>query len=66
LKHSIGVTITLLKLRKLLAPELSKESCVIVGLFHDVGKVGSPDSPRYLKQGDKTLKAEPAMVLPFS
>ena len=53
LKHSIGVTKTLLKLRELLAPKLSEESCVIVGLFHDVGKIGSHDNPRYLKQGDK-------------
>lgn len=53
LKHSIGVTKTLLELRELLTPQLSEESCVIVGLFHDVGKVGMPDTPRYLKQGDK-------------
>ena len=53
LKHSVGVTKTLLKLRELLAPKLSEESCVIVGLFHDVGKVGMPDSPRYLKKGEK-------------
>jgi hypothetical protein len=53
LKHSVGVTKTLLKLRELLTPHLSEESCVIVGLFHDVGKVGMPGSPRYLKQGDR-------------
>ena len=53
LKHSVGVTKTLLKLRELLAPELSEESCVIVALFHDVGKVGMPDTPGYLKKGDK-------------
>jgi len=50
--HSVGVTKTLLKLRELLAPQLSEESCVIVALFHDVGKIGMPGSPRYLKQGD--------------
>jgi hypothetical protein len=55
LKHSVGVTKTLLRLRELLAPELSEESCVIVGLFHDAGKVGSPDAPRYLKKGDKFI-----------
>lgn len=53
LKHSVGVTKTLLKLRDLLAPDLSEESCVIVGLFHDAGKIGSKDNPRYLNQGDK-------------
>lgn len=51
LKHSVGVANTLLRLRKLLAPKLSEESCVIVGLFHDVGKIGMPDSPRYVKRG---------------
>ena len=53
LKHSVGVTKTLLKLRELFTPELSEESCVIVALFHDVGKIGMPGSPRYLKEGDK-------------
>ena len=53
LMHSVGVTKTLLKLRELLAPELSEESCVIVALFHDVGKIGMPDAPRYLKKGEK-------------
>jgi hypothetical protein len=53
LKHSVGVTKILLKLRELLTPQLSEESCVIVALFHDVGKIGMPGSPRYLKDGDK-------------
>jgi hypothetical protein len=53
LKHSVGVAKTLLRLRELLTPQLSEESCVVVGLFHDVGKVGMPDAPRYLKKGDK-------------
>ena len=55
LKHSVGVTKTLLKLRELLTPHLSEESCVIVALFHDVGKVGMPGSPRYLKDGDRFI-----------
>ena len=53
LQHSVGVTQTLLRLKNLLAPTLSDESCVIVGLFHDVGKVGMPDAPRYIKNGNK-------------
>jgi 23S rRNA maturation-related 3'-5' exoribonuclease YhaM len=48
LKHSVGVTETLLRLRKSLVPETSEESCVIVGLFHDVGKLGMPGKPLYL------------------
>ena len=53
LKHSVGVTKTLLKLRELLTPQISEESCIIVGLFHDVGKIGMPHSPRYKKYGEK-------------
>jgi hypothetical protein len=49
LEHSVGVTETLLKLREALAPQISEESCVIVGLLHDVGKIGMPGKPRYLK-----------------
>ena len=48
LKHSVSVAENLLKFRDLLAPEISDESCVIVGLFHDVGKVGMPGKPYYL------------------
>ena len=57
LKHSIGVAETLLQLRAALAPEISEESCVIVGLFHDIGKVGMPGKPYYLpeiKNGETT------------
>ena len=53
LKHSVGVAKTLLKLRELLAPKLSEESCVIVGLFHDAGKIGMPHAPRYKEDGEK-------------
>jgi HD superfamily phosphohydrolase YqeK len=50
LEHSIGVAETLLQLRAALAPEVSEESCVIVGLFHDIGKVGMPGKPYYLPE----------------
>lgn len=49
LEHSVGVAETLLTLREALTPEISEESCVIVGLFHDVGKIGMPGKPRYIK-----------------
>ncbi len=49
LEHSVGVTETLLRLRGLMAPEISEEVCVIVGLLHDVGKIGMPGRPRYIK-----------------
>jgi len=48
LMHSVGVAETALRLRYLLAPDLSEESVVITALFHDVGKVGHPGKPCYL------------------
>jgi hypothetical protein len=53
LEHSVGVAETLLKLREFLAPQISEEACVIVGLFHDVGKIGMPGKPRYLKNDNE-------------
>lgn len=49
LEHSVNVAETLLKLKKILAPEISDESCVIVALLHDLGKVGVPNKPQYIK-----------------
>ena len=48
LKHSIGVAENLLLFREMLAPAISEESCVIVGLFHDAGKLGMAVKPLYL------------------
>jgi hypothetical protein len=48
LEHSVNVATTLLSLRDTLAPDISTESCVIVGLFHDLGKAGVPGKPYYL------------------
>lgn len=53
LEHSVGVAETMLKLRETLAPDVSEESCVIVALLHDVGKVGVPGAPRYLKNDNQ-------------
>jgi hypothetical protein len=55
LKHSIGVAETLLKFREFLAPGISEESCVIVGLFHDVGKVGMPGKPLYISNDNEWM-----------
>lgn len=48
LEHSVNVAESMLKIREALAPEISKESCVIVSLIHDLGKVGMPGNPQYL------------------
>jgi hypothetical protein len=55
LKHSIGVAENLLRFREMLAPAISEESCVIVGLFHDVGKLGMPGKPLYLPNDNEWL-----------
>ncbi len=55
LKHSIGVAETLLRFREFLAPGISEESCVIVGLFHDVGKLGMPGKPLYLPNDNEWM-----------
>lgn len=48
IEHSVNVANILLRLRAALAPEISEESCVIVGLYHDVGKLGAPGHAYYL------------------
>ncbi len=48
LEHSINVATTMLKIKSAIAPEISDESCVIVALIHDLGKVGMPGKPQYL------------------
>ena len=52
-RHSVNVARTLLQLRRTLAPEVSEESCVLSGLFHDLGKVGMPGTPYYLANPDQ-------------
>jgi len=52
-EHSVNVARTVLKLREMLAPDLCEESCAIVGLYHDVGKVGMPGKPYYLPNPSK-------------
>lgn len=47
--HSVGVVYTLLKIKNALMPQLDDESCIICALFHDVGKLGFPQKPLFLK-----------------
>ena len=48
LEHSVNVAETMLTLKETLAPDIESESCVIVGLLHDLGKAGVADKPQYL------------------
>jgi len=49
LEHSINVAETLISIKNTLYPIIEDESCVIVALLHDLGKVGMPNQPLYLK-----------------
>jgi hypothetical protein len=55
LKHSIGVAETLLRFREFLAPAITEESCVIVGLFHDAGKLGMLGKRLYLPNDNEWM-----------
>ncbi len=47
--HSIGVAYNALNIKSQLASDLSDESVIIAALFHDVGKIGLPGKPYYLR-----------------
>ena len=65
LEHCVNVAESMLKIREALAPDISAESCVIVSLVHDLGKVGMPGNPQYLineptdKQQQSGYKPDP-------
>jgi hypothetical protein len=65
LEHCVNVAESMLKIRETLAPDISAESCVIVSLVHDLGKVGMPGNPQYLineptdKQQQSGYKPDP-------
>lgn len=48
LEHSVNVTENLVKLRNLLSKDISLDSCILVGLFHDAGKAGFAGKPFYV------------------
>lgn len=49
LEHSLNVTELMLKLRPVIAPNITEESCIICGLFHDLGKAGYYGKPNYVE-----------------
>lgn len=65
LEHCVNVAESILKIRDALAPDISAESCIIVSLVHDLGKVGMPGNPQYLineptdKQQQSGYKPDP-------
>ncbi len=53
LLHSVGVAYNALKIKELLAKDISDESVVITALFHDLGKIGVPGKAYYLPNDNK-------------
>lgn len=55
--HSVGVTYNALKIKDLVAPDITDESVIVTALFHDTGKIGYPGKPYYLPN-DNTWEVE--------
>lgn len=49
LEHSVNVAETLIRIKNTLYPLIDDETCVIVGLLHDLGKAGTSEAAQYLK-----------------
>ena len=63
--RSVAVTKQLLRIKDTLMPQLDEESAIIIGLFHDVGKVGVEGKPYYLVEEHITSTGS-ALGLSFS
>lgn len=63
--RSVAVTKQLLRIKDTLMPQLDEESAIIIGLFHDVGKVGVEGKPYYLVE-EKSAAASSSLGLSFS
>jgi len=68
LEHSVNVAETLIRIKNTLYPFIEDESCVIVALLHDLGKVGMPGHPLYLKNKptDNQRRAGYGPTYPYS
>ena len=68
LEHSVNVAETLIRIKNTLYPLIEDESCVIVALLHDLGKVGMPNEPLYLKNKGAEIprRSSGRQVYPYS
>ena len=68
LEHSVNVAEILIQIKNTLYPLIDDESCVIVALLHDLGKVGMPNQPLYLKNKptDNQRRAGYGPTYPYS
>ncbi len=60
--HSVGVAYNLMEIKKVMLPQLDDEVCIIIGLFHDVGKLGMPHKPLYLNNESGGYQYNPDSV----
>ena len=64
------MTYNALKIKDLVAPDITDESVIVAALFHDTGKIGYPGKPYYLPNDNKwevekrgmTYKVNPEIV----
>ena len=63
--RSVSVTKQLLRIKDTLMPQLDEESAIIIGLFHDVGKVGIEGKPLFLVE-ERLASTTSALGLSFS
>ena len=65
--RSVAVTKQLLRIKDTIMPQLDEESAIIIGLFHDVGKVGIEGKPYFLvKEAPLAASSGSALGLSFS
>ena len=60
--HSLNVADIMLSLRDILAPKISCESCIIVGLTHDIGKIAYYGKDLYVPNIIQSKKKDEGMV----
>ncbi|MBP5653951.1 MAG: hypothetical protein J6X33_00390 [Clostridiales bacterium] len=64
--RSVAVTKQLLRIKDTIMPQLDEESAIIIGLFHEVGKVGIEGKPLFILEENNASSATSALGLSFS
>ena len=64
--RSVAVTKQLLRIKDTIMPQLDEESAIIIGLFHDVGKVGIEGKPYFIVKESAAPTSTSTLGLSFS
>ena len=64
--RSVAVAKQLLRIKDTIMPQLDEESAIIIGLFHEVGKVGIEGKPLYIMEETPMASSSSALGLSFS